>query len=74
MPKTIEERVYELMCAGCEKEHYCHNACETCDEYADEVERLYDEQLKERLNEPDSRLPDEVKLSQEEKEQFWEEK
>jgi len=41
--KEIEERLYEQMCAGCEREHYCHNACETCDEYADEYWRLMEE-------------------------------
>lgn len=44
MPKTIEDIVYEQMCAGCEREHYCHNACENCDEYEDEVNRLYEEE------------------------------
>lgn len=43
MNKTIEERVYELMCANCENASYCHNACENCDEYEEEVNRLYEE-------------------------------
>lgn len=41
--KDIEFEVYQEMCAGCENEHYCHNACENCDEYVDEVERRYQE-------------------------------
>ena len=43
---TIEEMVYEMMCANCEKAHYCHNVCENCDEYEDEVNRLYEEEGK----------------------------
>ena len=38
---SIEEKVYEYMCAGCEHEYFCHNACENCEEYEDEVDRLY---------------------------------
>lgn len=40
--KNIEYKLYQLMCAGCEREHYCHNACETCDEYEEELARLYE--------------------------------
>lgn len=46
MKKSIEEKVYEMMCAGCEREHYCHNACENCEEYEDEVNRQYEEEGK----------------------------
>lgn len=41
--RDIEWEVYQLMCANCENAHYCHNACENCEEYDDEVNRLYDE-------------------------------
>ena len=41
---SVEDKVYELMCEGCEHAHYCHNACENCDEYEDEVQRLYIEE------------------------------
>ena len=37
--KDIEYKIYQLMCAGCEREHYCHNACETCEEYDEELEK-----------------------------------
>ena len=37
--KDIEQRVYEMMCHGCEKEHFCHEKCITCEEFKEEVER-----------------------------------
>lgn len=45
-PRDIEYEVYLSMCYGCENEHYCHNACENCDEYQDEIDRLYEEEKK----------------------------
>lgn len=46
--KKIEEILYERFCNGCPDEHYCHNACENCDEYADAYENF---DLKELENE-----------------------
>ena len=47
MPKSvaIEQMVYQYMCVDCEHEHYCHNACENCEEYEDELDRLYKERI-----------------------------
>jgi len=42
---NIEDYVYEMMCMDCEHSYYCHINCENCDEYEDEVERLYEEEL-----------------------------
>lgn len=41
--RDIEWEVYQIMCRGCEREHYCHNACENCEEYEEELERLQNE-------------------------------
>jgi DNA-binding transcriptional regulator LsrR (DeoR family) len=30
---SAEESVYELLCVGCEREAWCHEHCETCDEF-----------------------------------------
>lgn len=40
---SVEERIYEMMCAGCERERHCHIWCENCDEYEDAVEEAYTE-------------------------------
>ena len=60
MPRTIEEIIYEEMCAGCENEHYCHSTCQNCDEYEDALNERYEHQNK--------------KPTQEELEEFWEDK
>ena len=44
MKRDIEWEVYQRMCAGCEREHYCHNNCENCEEYADAVEEEYEKE------------------------------
>lgn len=38
--QDIEEHVYSRMCSGCERERYCHEECETCEEYDDAIEEL----------------------------------
>lgn len=35
--EQIEEMVYHRMCSGCLKEKECHDNCEQCDDYLDEV-------------------------------------
>lgn len=40
MSDTLEMRVYQLMCAGCEYERKCHEECEHCDEYYDKLREL----------------------------------
>ena len=67
MPRTIEDIVYERMCADCEEAHRCHNLCENCDEYEDRVNHLYD--LMEKIKNIGKGKP-----TQEEIEKFWEEK
>lgn len=42
--RDIEYEVYWRMCRNCENAHYCHNACETCDEFAEELEMALNEQ------------------------------
>lgn len=32
--------LYSNMCSGCEREHYCHNGCDNCEEYAEAFEKL----------------------------------
>jgi len=41
--KKIEEELYSRMCDGCENERRCHVYCENCDEYEDELNRMYEE-------------------------------
>jgi len=36
----IYEKLYKMMCANCEREHYCHNACEECEDFQDNLEKL----------------------------------
>lgn len=38
--QDIEEYVYSRMCAGCERERYCHEECETCEEYDNAIAEL----------------------------------
>lgn len=35
--EQIEEKVYNKMCRGCPYEKECHDKCENCDDYLDEV-------------------------------------
>ena len=37
---TIEELCYILNCIQCPNEKRCHDNCETCDEYEEELEEL----------------------------------
>lgn len=39
MPKT-EEYLYSEMCEGCPHEKECHETCEYCDEYLEELDML----------------------------------
>ena len=45
----IEQMIYSKMCCGCLKEKYCHEECETCEEYEQALERAleYDKATKE---------------------------
>jgi hypothetical protein len=38
--EDIEEHVYNRMCSGCERARYCHEECETCEEYDEAIEEL----------------------------------
>ena len=44
MEEDIEMQLYKLMCASCPNAWRCHESCTTCDEYAEELERLTEEQ------------------------------
>ena len=46
--RDIEYEVYQMLCVGCEREFYCHNNCENCEEYEDAINSEYE---KEKLNE-----------------------
>lgn len=35
---TIEEIIYARMCKSCPNAKKCHEECETCEEYEEEVE------------------------------------
>ena len=37
---SIEEIVYDKMCMSCPNAKKCHEKCESCDEFYEEVERL----------------------------------
>jgi len=41
--ESIEEMVYRYMCADCPSARRCHESCETCEEYEDEIQRLEEE-------------------------------
>ena len=38
--KTLDELCYIMCCIQCPNEHACHNNCETCDEYEEQLEEL----------------------------------
>lgn len=42
-PIDMEWEVYQRMCIGCERERYCHEHCEHCDEYEDALRGEQDE-------------------------------
>ena len=44
MEEDIEMMVYRLMCSDCPNARRCHEECENCEEYEEEVERLQGEQ------------------------------
>ena len=37
--EEAEEVIYNKLCRGCPKEKRCHDDCEHCEEYLEEVER-----------------------------------
>ena len=37
---SVEEIVYDKMCMRCPNAKKCHEECESCDEFYEEVERL----------------------------------
>jgi len=39
------EKLYESMCAGCERESYCHENCEECEEFQDALEEMEQEEI-----------------------------
>ena len=40
MEEDIEYKLYKMMCSDCPNARYCHEACENCDEYEEELQRL----------------------------------
>lgn len=40
----LYEQVYQYMCKDCPSAHRCHNLCEECDEFQDELMRLENEE------------------------------
>lgn len=42
-----EMEIYQRLCNGCEYERYCHNNCETCEEYDDAIYRIEFEEVEE---------------------------
>lgn len=36
----LYDQLYQIMCRDCPNAHRCHNRCEECDEFQDELERL----------------------------------
>ena len=40
------DKAYDEMCSTCERASYCHNWCETCDEYEDRADEIYENLLK----------------------------
>lgn len=43
MEEDIEMMVYQMMCKDCPNARYCHEACENCEEYEEEIKRLTEE-------------------------------
>lgn len=42
---TIEEMIYARLCRGCPNEKRCHDDCEYCDEYLEEIEKHDNEKI-----------------------------
>ena len=42
--RDVEELCYIIMCVGCEDEKRCHDNCENCDEYYEELDELEKEE------------------------------
>lgn len=38
------QKLYEQMCSDCENAHRCHNRCENCDEFEEELQIILGEQ------------------------------
>ena len=39
----LYDKLYQAMCKDCPSAHRCHNLCEECDEFQEELERLENE-------------------------------
>lgn len=46
MPKDKLQELYERLCSGCPSARVCHETCENCEEYEEELQKL-EEQKKE---------------------------
>ena len=42
--KNKEWEIYQRLCVGCERERYCHENCEVCEEYEEALEELEKEE------------------------------
>lgn len=40
MNEDLEYQLYRLMCGSCPNAKKCHEECETCEEYDDELARI----------------------------------
>jgi len=40
MEEDIEMMVYQMLCKDCPNARRCHELCETCDEYEENLEEL----------------------------------
>ena len=36
----LYDKLYEIMCKDCPSAHRCHNLCEECDEFQDELDKM----------------------------------
>ena len=36
----LYDKLYEIMCKDCPSAHRCHNLCEECDEFQDELNKM----------------------------------
>ena len=41
--KSKEERLYEEKCVGCPNEKACHDNCEYCDDFLEELDMMEDD-------------------------------
>ena len=44
MEEDIEYKLYKMMCSDCPNAKKCHEECDTCEEYDEELESLKGEQ------------------------------